>query len=437
VAFRPDGKAVLTGSHDSTARLWDTATGKPIGPPLAHHREVVSVAFSPDGKAVLTGSSDRTARLWTVCQLPDDLPRVADWAGVVTGLELDEHGGVRALDASPWHQRRKRLDGKGGPPEVGRRWQLDSILFGLQPTARARAWTERQRWAEAETAFDEAVLARPFDADVVLESARFHAARSRPDRAEDDLLRAVALGSLDPHLCETIVRSESLFSRAVRQHPDPYQLWISRGDDRAGRRRWADAIGDYEEAIRLHPEDPTIRRNLIILLAAAGDLDRLQRARSDVLDRFGTTTHPDRANSAAWSGSLAPGVEVHLDPLVRLADVGVDRNTDVESKARCLNTLGAALYRTGRFEDAIRRLEEGIKLRNGTSDPQDWPFLAMAHQRLGHRDQARRYLQLLRSRRPFTDPNQFWDELEIRVLQSEAEAMILYDPIFPAVPFAH
>ncbi len=60
----------------------------------------------------------------------------------------------------------------------------------------------------------------------------------------------------------------------------------------------------------------------------------------------------------------------------------------------------------------------------------------MAHHRLGHRDLARRDLESLRSRPPGTKPRQFWDELEIRLLTSEAEATILYDPVFPADPFA-
>ena len=64
VAFSPDGRAVLTGSEDKTARLWDSATGRPVGEPMTHQNSVLAVAFSPDGRAVLTGSEDKTARLW-------------------------------------------------------------------------------------------------------------------------------------------------------------------------------------------------------------------------------------------------------------------------------------------------------------------------------------------------------------------------------------
>ncbi len=47
---------------------------------------------------------------------------------------------------------------------------------------------------------------------------------------------------------------------------------------------------------------------------------------------------------------------------VRLAEFAVNGFT-ADQKHLALNTLGAALYRCGRFEDAIRRLEEGIKAR--------------------------------------------------------------------------
>jgi tRNA A-37 threonylcarbamoyl transferase component Bud32 len=64
VALSADGKTALTGSFDKTARLWETATGEPIGPPLQHQYQVIAVALSADGKTALTRSLDRTARLW-------------------------------------------------------------------------------------------------------------------------------------------------------------------------------------------------------------------------------------------------------------------------------------------------------------------------------------------------------------------------------------
>jgi WD40 repeat protein len=63
VAFSPDGRSIVTASTDRSARLWDL-NGKVIRDFIGHRRSVSSVAFSPDGKELLTGSSDNTARLW-------------------------------------------------------------------------------------------------------------------------------------------------------------------------------------------------------------------------------------------------------------------------------------------------------------------------------------------------------------------------------------
>ena len=63
-AFSPDGKQVVTASDDKTARLWDSATGKPLATLTGHEDVVRSAAFSADGKQVVTASCDKTARLW-------------------------------------------------------------------------------------------------------------------------------------------------------------------------------------------------------------------------------------------------------------------------------------------------------------------------------------------------------------------------------------
>ena len=62
--FSPDGQRVVTASWDKTARLWDAASGKPIGEPMKHEDSVNSAQFSPDGQRVVTASGDKTARLW-------------------------------------------------------------------------------------------------------------------------------------------------------------------------------------------------------------------------------------------------------------------------------------------------------------------------------------------------------------------------------------
>jgi WD40 repeat protein len=64
--FSPDGRWIVTASDDGTARLWDAATGQPVGEPMKHEDAVESAQFSPDGRKIVTASADNTARLWDV-----------------------------------------------------------------------------------------------------------------------------------------------------------------------------------------------------------------------------------------------------------------------------------------------------------------------------------------------------------------------------------
>lgn len=63
-AFSPDGTGIVTASDDTTARIWDAATGDLIAPLEGHSDELSSAAFSPDGTRIVTASSDNTARIW-------------------------------------------------------------------------------------------------------------------------------------------------------------------------------------------------------------------------------------------------------------------------------------------------------------------------------------------------------------------------------------
>ena len=90
-----------------------------------------------------------------------------------------------------------------------------------------------------------------------------------------------------------------------------------------------------------------------------------------------------------------------------------------------LNTLGAALYRAGRFEEAVHRLNESLQARHGEGLLQGFAFLAIAHHRLGHHDEAKRWLDKLVASQPKEGFDILPEEMEIRILSHEAQSFIL------------
>src|SRR5205823_11794184 len=110
---------------------------------------------------------------------------------------------------------------------------------------------------------------------------------------------------------------------------------------------------------------------------------------ADALAHFQDTKDAAHANVVAWTCALAPAAVTSYEPALALAR----RAVAAEPKDRNhLSTLAAMLYRAGRHQDAVEKLKASLALHGKDGDGFDRLFLAMAHHRLSHAEEARPWL---------------------------------------------
>jgi WD40 repeat protein len=64
LAISPDGNYLATSGRAQDVRLWNTATGTPVITLTDHPQPLRGLSFSPDGRRLATSSADTTVRVW-------------------------------------------------------------------------------------------------------------------------------------------------------------------------------------------------------------------------------------------------------------------------------------------------------------------------------------------------------------------------------------
>ena len=82
--FSPDGTRLLSGGEDQAARIWDVATGRPVGEPIKHRSWVEAIAVAPGGRVAASGGQDYLIRTWD--------PNTSRGAGPDPGSRVLGHG---------------------------------------------------------------------------------------------------------------------------------------------------------------------------------------------------------------------------------------------------------------------------------------------------------------------------------------------------------
>jgi tetratricopeptide (TPR) repeat protein len=216
---------------------------------------------------------------------------------------------------------------------------------------------------------------------------------------------------------------------AVEQAPERSAPRIERGNAYGELGRFANAREDFKRAAEQEPNNAEPRYRTALACIALNDQAGYHRACGELFARFATTDDPKVASPLAYTCVALPGAVEKSDVLVRWGEVATPLFRGNE------RVLGAALYRAGRYEEAIRKLEDATHLT--TPVAWDWLFLAMSHHRLGHTDRARDYLTKaqqwvnLANAKPDSKlgaPRASWhswnERAEVRALQHEAEALI-------------
>jgi tetratricopeptide (TPR) repeat protein len=369
MAFSPDGTLLVTASDDRTARVWEVATGRPVTPPLQHNGIVIRAAFSPDGRRVVTTSADGTARVWEVGTGQPLIPPlrhdgwVYDAAFAPDGRRIITASGRAAHVWEPdFTPDGRPVDALKQLAEVFDQHQIDDT-GGMVPLDAAAACDlvqeMRSRYAES------------------AESTRGRVIRWHRNEAE-----AAARGR---QWAAALTHLEALIDKGAAAWPDR----LARAKASAELGRWERATEGYDAVVGEGAAYRPYWQQRALAHLGKGDLEGYRRFCAGLVTHWASTEDAETAGLAAGVCALSAGAATDPGVPFRLAELAVKSDP---TNAAYLSTLGAVAYRGGRWDVAVARLGEAVRLRGANARAEDQFFLALACRRRGMADEARAWL---------------------------------------------
>ena len=197
------------------------------------------------------------------------------------------------------------------------------------------------------------------------------------------------------------------------------------------------AVADYEQLLAYPQVHPVFHYQNAAILLATGRYEDYLTACQRLIQLHGQNSNPPIVLTVLQSARMAGGAVDDYDPLIAKATKLYENN---EEKFPFVRILGHLLYRGGRYREAVERINEAFTLGNNTHPYLifDEFFLAMAHHRLGHTEEARSRLEKAEQfmKKTYADPkvdelfkaakteNNWQNRLVVEVVRAEANALI-------------
>jgi WD40 repeat protein len=121
--FLPDERFLVTVSYDGTLRVWRTATGEPVAPPIPLGGKALSLDVTPDGRFAVASGLSKHITVADIAGLTMPTRRDADEldlrAELASNQRITLSGGLAYLTTEEWLTRwqEHRRRNAGGKPE--------------------------------------------------------------------------------------------------------------------------------------------------------------------------------------------------------------------------------------------------------------------------------------------------------------------------------